>query len=99
MLALTFVNPSDYDFIQSGDSISICGLQTSSTHQFAQGKRLRIEVIKRNSQEVHTFEVGHSFNEEQIKWFQAVRILLNYPKRWFHSMTVIEISRKSLLRC
>eukprot|EP01083_Nonionella_stella_P140954 433356_1 len=67
MLPLTFANPSDYDMIQSGDAISIKGLK-----EFAPGRNLTVEVTKReNVQPSHSFEVQHTFNEDQIAWFKA----------------------------
>jgi len=65
VLGLTFVNPSDYDKIQEQDTVSIRGLAN-----FAEGKNL-IMVLKHKEGGEEEFEVAHSFNPEQIKWFKA----------------------------
>lgn len=63
MLAITFVDPKDYDKIQEGDRISILGLSG-----FAPGKNLTCEVKHANGS-TDKFEVKHSYNSEQVKWF------------------------------
>lgn len=65
VLALTFVNPSDYDKIGEFDQVSIRGLK-----DFAPGKNLTM-VLKHNDGREEEVPVAHSFNEEQIKWFKA----------------------------
>ena len=65
MLALTFKNPADYDFIRETDVLSIRGLTT-----FAAGMPLTLE-IKHEDGSVHTIQLNHSFNEGQIAWFKA----------------------------
>jgi len=65
MLPLVFADPSDYERIQSGDSVSIRGLDT-----FAPGKQLTVAVTSRSG-ESFEFAVNHTFNDDQIKWFKA----------------------------
>jgi len=65
MLALTFVDPADYDKIQPDDKLDIEGLQT-----FAPGKNLTL-VVKHKDGKKDTVELAHSFNEGQIEWFKA----------------------------
>merc|ERR1712038_1322998 len=64
MLPLTFSNPADYDKLQTGDKVSIKGLKT-----FAPGKQLTMEVT--NASGTQSFPLNHTFNAEQIEWFQA----------------------------
>ncbi|KAG8709561.1 Aconitate hydratase mitochondrial [Ceratobasidium sp. 395] len=65
MLALTFVDPSDYDKIQPEDRVDITGLES-----FAPGKNLGL-VAHHKDGSVDEFELAHSFNEGQIEWFKA----------------------------
>ncbi|MFN8294559.1 MAG: aconitate hydratase [Chitinophagales bacterium] len=65
MLALTFVNKDDYEKIQETDTIDIVGLQ-----EFAPGKNLTI-VLHHKDGSTDSFEVAHSYNEQQIGWFKA----------------------------
>ena len=65
MLALTFVNPDDYDRVQPDDKVTIKGLET-----FAPGKNLTL-VLKHKDGKTEEIELAHSFNEGQIKWFKA----------------------------
>ena len=65
MLALTFTNESDYDKIQEDDSINIVGLGS-----FAPGKPLSIELVHSDGSK-DTFNVNHTYNEQQIEWFKA----------------------------
>jgi aconitate hydratase len=64
-LALTFVNPADYEKIKEDDRLNIKGLSS-----FAPGKNLTLEVKHADGQ-VETIALKHTFNAEQIKWFQA----------------------------
>ncbi|HRK07749.1 MAG TPA: aconitate hydratase [Pseudobdellovibrionaceae bacterium] len=64
-LPLNFVNPADYDKIREGDRLTIKGLKS-----FAPGVNLTV-VVKHTDGSTDTFPVKHSFNAEQIKWFQA----------------------------
>lgn len=64
-LALTFANPSDYDKIREDDRVTVKGLST-----FAPGKNLTLEIAHADGTK-ETIELKHSFNAEQIKWFQS----------------------------
>jgi aconitate hydratase len=65
MLALTFVNPSDYEKIQEDDSVDIIGLET-----FTEGQPLTI-VLHHNDGTIDEFPVNHTYNAQQIEWFKA----------------------------
>jgi aconitate hydratase len=65
VLALMFVNPSDYNKIQEKDLLSIHGLK-----DLAPGKNLILEA-KHADGSVDKIEVKHTYNNEQIKWFKA----------------------------
>ena len=65
MLAVTFVNPDDYNLIQEKDLLSIIGLS-----DFQPGKNLTV-IAKHEDGTEDQFEVQHSYNQQQIKWFQA----------------------------
>jgi aconitate hydratase len=61
VLPLTFVNPSDFDRIGEGVSISIRGLTS-----LAPGSKLTAHLS-----DGYSFEVKHTMTEEQIEWFKA----------------------------
>jgi len=65
LLPLTFADAKDYDRIGGNDKVSIKGLAT-----FAPGKPLTVEVKKPDGK-TFTFQVNHTFNEQQIGWFRA----------------------------
>lgn len=65
MLGLTFANVADYDKIRQDDTIDIKGLDS-----FAPGKNLVI-VLHHADGTSESFEVKHTYNEQQIEWFQA----------------------------
>lgn len=65
MLALTFVNPNDYDKILEDDLISIIGLET-----FTPDVPLTMLLKHANGQEEKIL-LGHTFNAHQIEWFKA----------------------------
>lgn len=65
VLALTFVNPADYQKIQEKDLLSIRGLS-----ELAPGKNLTLEA-KHADGSVDKIEVKHTYNAEQLKWFKA----------------------------
>ncbi len=65
VLALTFVNPADYEKVKDGDKVSILGLNA-----FAPGKELEM-VLTHSDNSEDKFKVKHSFNSEQIQWFKA----------------------------
>lgn len=65
MLGLTFVDNSDYEKIKEGDKISILGLR-----DFAPGKNLTVQLLHKDGTR-ETFEVSHTYNEQQVEWFRA----------------------------
>ncbi|KAI0369242.1 aconitate hydratase [Pilatotrama ljubarskyi] len=65
MLALTFVNPEDYDKVRPSDRVDILGLES-----FAPGKNLTM-VLKHEDGSKEEIPLAHSFNEGQIEWFKA----------------------------
>lgn len=65
MLALTFVNKEDYNKIQEDDVVDILGLTS-----FAPGKNLTIQLTH-NDGSTESFEVAHTYNEQQVEWFKA----------------------------
>jgi aconitate hydratase len=65
MLGLTFVDNSDYDKIKENDKISILGLR-----DFAPGRNLTVELLH-NDGTRESFEVAHTYNEQQVEWFRA----------------------------
>jgi aconitate hydratase len=65
MLALTFVNKEDYNKILEDDTIDILGLTS-----FSAGKNLTIQLTHKDGS-VESFEVAHSYNEQQFEWFKA----------------------------
>lgn len=65
MLALTFVNPADYDKIRQDDVIDIVDFDS-----FAPGKNLTIKLNHTDGTS-ETFEVAHTYNKAQIDWVRA----------------------------
>ncbi|MCF8350392.1 MAG: aconitate hydratase [Bacteroidales bacterium] len=65
VLALTFVDTSDYDKVREDDEFDILGLS-----EFAPEKNFKV-VLHHKDGSTDEFEVNHSFNENQIKWFKA----------------------------
>lgn len=65
MLALTFINKDDYNKIQEDDVIDILGLNA-----FAPGKNLTIQLTHKDGT-TESFEVAHTYNEQQVEWFKA----------------------------
>ena len=65
MLPLTFANPADYDKVREDDKASIVGLT-----MFAPGVPLRL-MLKHSDGTVDECLLNHTFNDNQIKWFQA----------------------------
>jgi aconitate hydratase len=65
MLALTFVNPSDYDKVRQDDFIDIEGFEN-----MAPGKNL-VVALKHKDGSVERFEVAHTYNQAQIDWVRA----------------------------
>lgn len=65
ILALTFVNPADYDKIQEKDRISVLGLK-----DLAPGRHVTVELTHEDGSK-ERFEAQHSYNEKQLSWFRA----------------------------
>lgn len=65
MLALTFIDKTDYEKIKEDDLISIHGLV-----DFLPGKPLIVELDHADGSG-ERFQVKHSYNESQIEWFKA----------------------------
>ena len=65
MLALTFQNPADYDKFQEDDRVDILGLT-----EFTPGKPLTM-VLHHSDGNQDTFQVNHTYNQQQIEWFKA----------------------------
>jgi aconitate hydratase len=66
ILPLTFVIPEDYDKINGNDLVSITGLKTLMPN-----KPLKLQVHKKDTNEIVEIELQHTMNETQIKWFKA----------------------------
>ena len=65
VLALTFANPADYEKIQEEDRVAIKGLK-----DFAPGKNLTLEITHADGS-TESVELAHTYNSEQIKWFES----------------------------
>lgn len=65
VLAITFANKDDYERIREDDLIDITGLDT-----FAPDKPLKV-VLHHSDGTKESFEVKHSYNQNQIEWFKA----------------------------
>lgn len=65
VLALTFVNPSDYDKVQESDKISILDLSNMQP-----GKNIRC-ILNHKDGTKDEIALKHSYNDFQIKWFKA----------------------------
>ncbi len=78
MLALTFENKEDYDKVLEDDSIDIVGLT-----DFAVGKPLQV-ILHHKDGTTDSFEVNHTYNQQQIEWFKA-GAALNIIRKEFES--------------
>lgn len=65
MLALTFVNPEDYDKIQEDDTFDFLNLEG-----FAPNTPLQIQITHADGT-TDTILANHTYNEQQIGWFRA----------------------------
>ena len=65
LLPLKFIYPADYDRVREEDRVSISGLGS-----FAPWINLKL-TLNHSDGSVESFEVSHSFNQEQIAWFKA----------------------------
>ena len=73
MLALTFADKNDYDKIREDDRISIVDIR-----DFKPGKPLTV-ILYHADKTQESFRVNHTFNDLQIRWYQAGSAL-NYLK-------------------
>lgn len=64
-LALTFVNPADYELVRQDDKIDIIGLD-----EMVPGKNLTV-MLKHKDGSTDQFEVAHTYNQAQIDWVRA----------------------------
>ncbi|MEZ4987162.1 MAG: aconitate hydratase [Saprospiraceae bacterium] len=65
MLALTFVNPADYDKVRQDDKVTLLGFDTMTP-----GKNLTVVLLHADGSQ-DSFEVAHSYNQAQIDWVRA----------------------------
>jgi len=65
MLALTFMDKTDYEKIQEDDTIDITGLTT-----FAPNTPLVLELHHADGS-MDSIKANHTYNEQQIEWFKA----------------------------
>ncbi|GDX46862.1 aconitate hydratase [Bacteroidota bacterium] len=65
MLGLTFANPADYDKIRQDDLVNIEGFET-----MVPGKPLTV-VLHHSDGSRDSFNVNHTYNQQQIDWVQA----------------------------
>jgi aconitate hydratase len=65
MLALTFVNPEDYEKVRQDDLVSIVDFD-----EMAPGKNLKIKLTHSDGTK-DVFEVAHTYNLAQIEWVNA----------------------------
>lgn len=64
VLALTFVNPADYDRIREKDQLSIVGLK-----DLAPGKEVKVIAWHEDGTK-DEFMTKHSYNARQLEWFR-----------------------------
>lgn len=65
MLALTFVNPEDYDRIQEDDTFDFLNME-----EFAPNVPLKLQITHSDGT-TDQLLVNHTYNEQQISWFKA----------------------------
>ena len=65
LLALTFVNPGDYEKVRQDDLIDIEGFEN-----FSPAMNLAVRLRHSDGSD-ESFEVGHTFNTSQIDWIIA----------------------------
>jgi aconitate hydratase len=65
VLALTFVNPDDYERFEADDDVDIVGLA-----ELAPGKPVRVLVHHANGT-IDEIQTTHTMSEEHIEWFRA----------------------------
>ncbi|HEY9886697.1 MAG TPA: aconitate hydratase, partial [Vampirovibrionales bacterium] len=65
MLPLTFADASDYTKVQEDDKVSIIGLK-----ELAPGSQVTL-LLKHKDGSTDECKLNHTFNENQIEWFEA----------------------------
>ncbi len=65
MLALTFVNPSDYDLVRQDDYVDILGFEN-----FNPKSQIKIKLRHADGTQ-DTIDVLHGYNEQQSEWVKA----------------------------
>jgi aconitate hydratase len=65
MLALTFVNPDDYEKVRQDDKIDILGF-----NEMTPDKNLTVKLHHKDGS-TEEFEVAHTYNQAQIDWVSA----------------------------
>ena len=65
MLALTFVNPDDYDKIRQDDKVSITDFAA-----MAPGRNMTVQLDHADGTH-ESFQVAHTYNQAQIDWVRA----------------------------
>jgi aconitate hydratase len=65
VLALTFVDPADYDLVQEDDRVALRGLTSLQP-----GSPVQVELSHADGSS-DSFAVAHTLNAEQIEWFEA----------------------------
>lgn len=65
VLALTFVDPKDYDRVEETDCFSVLGLK-----DFAPDKQITVEIVKKDNSRIR-IQTKHTYNKDQIEWFKA----------------------------
>ena len=65
MLALTFVDPADYDKVRQDDKVSLTNFS-----EMAPGQTLTVKLDHADGTS-DSFEVAHSYNQAQIDWVRA----------------------------
>jgi aconitate hydratase len=65
LLALTFVDPADYDRLREDDRLSLVGLA-----QMAPGRPVECRVARADGSHT-TIALGHSYGAAQLAWFRA----------------------------
>lgn len=65
MLALTFVNPDDYELIRQDDLLDLAGFENMSP-----GRNMEL-VLRHADGTQDKVELSHTYNQAQIEWVQA----------------------------
>jgi aconitate hydratase len=87
ILALTFGNPTDYDKIKEDDRVSLVNLMALSP-----GKDVKMLITHKDGSK-EEIALKHSYNAEQIKWFQGGFCFESHP-----IFAALVVKKKGLLR-